>query len=222
MDYSDAGGNAWIGNIGFAGLPQDLTNLRAEKSVSANDTPHRLTFAAIYELPVGRGKPFGGNMNRVVNGVIGGWQVNTFVTFQTGQPLAFNDANGELADGTQRPSINGGKACADVSLDSVVNGAANYFNVDNFSHPGDQRPGNLGRYVADCRAPGIHNMDLGISKRIEFTESKYLEIRGDFFNALNTPRFGMQNTSFGSGNFGVISSQANQSRHGQIGFRFVF
>jgi hypothetical protein len=222
MDYSDAGGNAWIGNIGFAGLPQDLTNLRAEKSVSANDTPHRLTFAAIYELPVGRGRAIGNNMNRVLNGAIGGWQINTFVTFQTGQPLVFNDANGQLADGTQRPNINGGKACADVSVDRVVDGGANYFNVDNFSHPGDQQPGNLGRYIADCRAPGIHNMDLGISKRIEFTESKYLEIRGDFFNALNTPRFGMQNTSFGSGSFGVIDSQSNQSRHGQIGFRFVF
>jgi hypothetical protein len=35
MDYSDAGGNAWIGNLRFAGAPQDLTNLRAEKTVSA-------------------------------------------------------------------------------------------------------------------------------------------------------------------------------------------
>jgi hypothetical protein len=221
MDYSDAGANAWIGNIGFAGVPQDLTNLRAEKSVSSNDTPHRLTFAAIYELPVGRGRAIGKNMNRIVNGAIGGWQVNTFVTFQTGQPLVFNDANNQLADGNQRPNING-KACADVSVDTVVNGAANYFNVGNFSHPGDQRPGNMGRYISDCRGPGIHNMDLGLSKKVEFTETKYLEIRGDFFNALNTPPFGFPNTSFGSGNFGVINKQFNDSRHGQIGFRFVF
>ena len=74
MDYSDAGGNAWIGNLGFAGAPQDLNNLRAEKSVSANDVPHRLAFAAIYELPVGRGRALGHDMNRIVNGAIGGWQ----------------------------------------------------------------------------------------------------------------------------------------------------
>ena len=45
MDYSDAGGNAWIGNLGFIGAPQNVTNLRAEKSVSANYVPQRLAFA---------------------------------------------------------------------------------------------------------------------------------------------------------------------------------
>ncbi len=190
--------------------------------MSANDTPQRLAFAAIYELPVGRGRTLGRNMNRVLNGAIGGWQVNTFVTFQTGQPLVFSDSNQTVADGpNQRPNING-KACAKVGVYDVVNGAANYFNVANFSHPEDQTPGNMGRYIADCRAPGIHNIDLGISKKVEFTESRYLEIRGDFFNAFNTPRFGFPNTTFGSDGFGVINSQYNSPRHGQIGFRFVF
>ena len=32
-------------------------------------------------------------MNRVLNGVIGGWQLNTFVTFQSGQPLVFSDTS---------------------------------------------------------------------------------------------------------------------------------
>jgi hypothetical protein len=64
-----------IGNLGFIGAPRDLTNLRAEKSVSANDVPHRLAFAAISELPVGCGKAIGRNMNRIMNGAIGGWQV---------------------------------------------------------------------------------------------------------------------------------------------------
>jgi hypothetical protein len=222
MDYSDAGGNAWIGNLGFIGAPQDLTNLRAEKSVSANDVPHRLAFAAIYELPVGRGRPLGRNMNRILNGAIGGWQVNSFVTFQSGNPLVFSDSNQTLADSpNQRPNITG-KACSGAGLYSVVDGTANYFNVANFSHPADQTPGNMGRYISDCRGPGIHNIDLGISKRVEFKESMYLEIRGEFFNAFNTPRFGMPNTTFGSDSFGVINSQYNSPRHGQLGLRFVF
>lgn len=225
MDYSDAGGNAWIGNQGFSGAPQDLTNLRAEKSVSANDAPHRLAFAAIYELPVGRGRAFGKNMNRIVNGAIGGWQLNSFVTFQSGNPLVFRDSDQTLADsggrGAQRPDISG-KACSGADIYSVVDGTANYFNVGNFSHPADQTPGNMGRYISDCRGQGIHNIDLGLSKRVEFTESKFLEIRGEFFNAFNTPRFGFPNTTFGSPSFGVISRQYNSPRHGQIGFRFVF
>jgi hypothetical protein len=225
MDYSDAGGNAWIGNLGFAGAPQDLTNLRAEKSVSANDVPHRLAFAAIYELPIGRGRALGHNMNRILNGAIGGWQVNSFVTFQSGNPLVFGDStgsNGVLADSPNlRPSING-KACSGANIYSVVNGTANYFNVGHFFHPADQTPGNMGRYIADCRDQGIGNIDLGISKKVEFSENMFLEIRGEFFNAFNHPRFAMPDTVFGDDTFGVISSQYNSPRHGQIGFRFVF
>ncbi len=222
MDYSDAGGNAWIGNLGFIGAPQDLTNLRAEKSVSANDVPHRLAFAAIYELPVGRGRAIGKNMNRIMNGAIGGWQVNSFVTFQAGNPIVFSDSNQTLADSpNQRPNISG-KACSGAGIYSVVDGSANYFNVGNFSHPADQTPGNMGRYIADCRNQGIHNIDLGLSKRVEFSESKYVEIRAEFFNAFNTPRFGTPNTTFGGDSFGVINSQYNSPRHGQLGFRFVF
>jgi hypothetical protein len=222
MDYSDAGANAWIGSLGYVGAPQDLTNLRAEKSVSANDVPHRLAFAAIYELPVGRGRLIGNNMNRILNGAIGGWQVNSFVTFQSGNPLAFSASNQTLADSpNQRPNIDG-KACSGAGIMSVVDGTANYFNVGNFSQPADQTPGNMSRYISDCRDQGIHNIDLGLSKRVQFTESKFLEIRGEFFNAFNTPRFGMPNTTVGSDTFGVISSQYNSPRHGQMGFRFVF
>ena len=104
----------------------------------------------------------------------------------------------------------------------MVDGTANYFNVGNFSHPADQTPGNMGRYIADCRDQGIHNIDLGLSKKVEFTESRYLEIRAEFFNAFNTPRFGTPNTTFGGDSFGVINSQYNSPRHGQLGFRFVF
>jgi len=222
MDYSDAGANAWIGSLGYAGAPQDLTNLRAEKSVSANDVPHRLAFAAIYELPVGRGRPLGNNMNRILNGFVGGWQVNSFVTFQSGNPLAFSNSNQNLADSpNQRPDIIG-KACSGASIMSVVNGTANYFNFANFSAPPDQTPGNMSRYINDCRDQGIANADLGLSKKVAFTEKKYVEVRGEFFNALNHPRFAMPNTTYGSDTFGVISGQYNNPRHGQFGLRFVF
>ena len=137
----------------------------------------------------------------------------------------FADSNQTLADsggrGAQRPNIDG-KACSGAGIYSVVDGTANYFNVANFSHAADQSAGDMGRYISDCRSQGIHNIDLGISKRVEFTESKFLEIRGEFFNAFNTPRFGLPNTTFGSPSFGVISRQYNSPRHGQIGFRFVF
>ncbi len=223
IDDTDSGGNAWIGNLGFAGTPQDFTNRRAEKSVSANDTPHRLAFAVIYELPVGRGRPLGRQMNRALDGIVGGWRVSTNVALQTGGPTTFGLQNGRLADGTQRPNING-NACSGANVDAVVNGTANYFDSNAFAVPADQIPGTAGRYYSNCRQPGIHNLNFQLAKRISLRESMALEFRADFFNFLNTPRFYAGNTTFGSDSFGVIDSLASSSRprHGQIGIRFEF
>ena len=220
---SDEGGNAWIGHL-TAGEPQDLNNLAAEKSISANDTPHRLVFAVVYELPFGRGKAFGNNLNRVVNQFVAGWRVAPWVTLQTGQPIAISDGNGALADGSQRPNFSGGDPCTGDSNYAIINGnpGANYFNVSAFSHAADQMPGNAPRYFSNCRVPGIRNLDLGITKKFGITESKFFELRGEFFNFTNTPRFSLPGTSFGSTSFGVISGLQNGPRGGQLYLRFVF
>ncbi len=232
LTNSDAGGNAWIGGgggagIGFVGSPQDFTNLALEKSVSANDTPQRLTFAVIYDLPVGHGQQLGSNMNRVLDGVIGGWKLTPFVTFQTGQPISVDMANQRLADGHQRPNLIG-NPCTGASLDAIANGTASYFNNSAFSDPGDQLAGTAPRYLSTCRVPGIANLDLSIAKQFRIKESMYIEVRGDFFNSLNNPRFGApaansnDGTGWGADGFGGIFYQENQPRHGQIGIHFVF
>jgi hypothetical protein len=105
---------------------------------------------------------------------------------------------------------------------TVVDGNGNFFNQSAFSDPGDQVPGNAPRYFADLRTQGIRNLDFSIFKAFEFRENMSLQLRAEFFNFTNTPRFGMPNTSFGSTDFGLITNQSNQSRHGQIGIRFVW
>jgi hypothetical protein len=111
-----------------------LTNLRAEKSVSANDTPQRLVIAVVYELPLGRGKALGRGMNRVLDGFVGGWRVNTISTFQSGQPITLFESNNLLSDGHQRPNVTGnpcsGANILDVVSTSLGSGSANanYFN----------------------------------------------------------------------------------------------
>src|SRR6185437_1693441 len=85
-DDSSAGANNFMGNLGNA-APQELDHLEKEWSVSANDAPQRAVIAAVLTLPIGRGELIGGQMNPVLNGVIGGWQASTLTTFQSGQPL---------------------------------------------------------------------------------------------------------------------------------------
>ncbi|MCL2660250.1 MAG: carboxypeptidase regulatory-like domain-containing protein, partial [Acidobacteriaceae bacterium] len=61
--------------------------------------------------------------------------------------------------------------------------------------------------------------DLSMFKQFPlFREGQTFEIRGEFFNVLNTPNFGMPGTAFGTGgNFGrMTNSQVNDPRMGML------
>src|SRR5262249_10344248 len=103
-DDSSSGANSWVGNLQYDN-PQVLDDLKAEHGISANDTTHRFTTAVIFDLPVGRGRVVGGDMNKVLDAIVGGWSLYTFFTIQSGQPLPVFMASPRLADGDQRPNV---------------------------------------------------------------------------------------------------------------------
>src|ERR1700693_2355684 len=105
-DDSSAGFNAFVGTLN-AGNVQQLDQLKLEHSISAKDATHRFVFAASASVPIGRGLWIGKDMNRVLDGFVGGWSISTVVTFQSGQPLAFSTHgtfDGLFIDGNQRPN----------------------------------------------------------------------------------------------------------------------
>src|SRR4029077_10065205 len=72
-DISTVGGGANLGAI------QDYFNLAGERSPSIFDIRHRLSVAVIYDLPI-----FNKSSHTAVRALLGGWQVGTIVTEQTG------------------------------------------------------------------------------------------------------------------------------------------
>jgi hypothetical protein len=62
-----------------------------------------------------------------------------------------------------------------------------------------------------------------LMKKFYFTESTYLQLRFEVFNALNHPVFSSPTvTSPTSKTFGLIQSTANSPRAIQLGARFVW
>jgi len=167
--------------------------------------------------------------------VVGDWTISAFVTFQTGTPISIVMASSQLADGNQRPNVlcsavssgfsyhqaaaNGQDIASGANLDPST---ASVFNANCFGDPGDQVPGTAPRYFSSLRGDGIHNADLSISKEFVIREGMKLQVRGEFFNFTNTPRFNFPNTSFGDSAFGQVTSTLNTPRHTQIGLRFEF
>jgi hypothetical protein len=246
-DYSSAGRNNWVGALSL-GLPQQLDNLSAERSIGASDAPQRLAAAVVVDLPVGRNQWLGGDMNRTLDAFIGGWSIATMITEQSGQPMAIGLNNPLLANGSQRPDIvcgqlKSGTSMHDVALNwgtnstAISNGlppVASFFNANCFADPGDQIPGNARRYISGLRVDGIHNADLNLYKSFVPKEGMRIEVRAEMFNFTNHPRFGQPNSAVGSGPagsstlsnpfFGTISGDApgETPRFFQFGVRFVF
>src|SRR5215831_3429307 len=151
-DNSSAGFNPFVGNLnntsaGYTvGNPQQLDRLKNEWAVSANDATHRLVLATIVEVPVGKNRWIGKNMNRFVDGAVGGWSMSGIITKQSGQPLPVVMANSRLMDGNQRPDVICNNLSTGISYHNAASTGNPILNASCFVDPGDQIPGNAPRY----------------------------------------------------------------------------
>jgi len=220
-DDSSAGRNAWLGNLQFDN-PQLLDDLRAEHGISANDTPHRLTAAIIFDLPFGKDRWIGRGMSPVLDAIVGGWALNNVVTFQSGQPVTIYNSAGLLVDGNQRPNI----LCPQLSTglsyrDAAISGGS-VINQDCFGDPGDNIPGTAPRYYSNLRGDGIRNLDTSLSKEFKIHENHELQVRAEMFNAFNHQRFAFPDLGSGDGALGTVTSTTNNFRRMQFGARYQF
>ena len=200
---------------------QDAYNRSASRSLVEADIPQRFVSSFSYELPIGKGKRIGANWKRAGDLLLGGWQVNTMISFQSGFPLAIsNNPNTTNAlGGSQRPNSRGFNA----SLTGPTQDRLNAFvDAKAFSAPDPFTYGNVGRTLPDVRGPRLSNMNLSLFKTFALIERLKLQFRAEAFNFTNSPMFGMPNQSFGSAAFGTITATQNSPRQLQLALRLFF
>ncbi|HXJ40135.1 MAG TPA: hypothetical protein VNH18_12730, partial [Bryobacteraceae bacterium] len=86
--------------------------------------------------------------------------------------------------------------------------------------PAQYTYGNGGRNI--LRGPSRTNLDASIFKEVPLRERLRLQIRGEFFNALNHPQFDLPNATIGSTSAGIISSTVGSPRDIQGSLRLTF
>ncbi len=192
------------------------------KGPSANDFTHSLTISSVYELPIGRKRQIFGNMNRVLDAFIGGWQANGIYTFRTGLPSTATVSSGLASAEVNTGSTDRPNQIASAALSTHT--LAEYFNTAAFvSLPaGAYVFGNAGRDT--IRGPSFSNLDASLFKNFMILERFKLQVRGEFFNVANHPNYGQPGTSLGSATFGTITALASNAnmRQGQIGVKLLF
>jgi len=207
--------------LGNAGSKQDFYCRSCERSISAQDISQRLVMSFNYELPFGKGKAMGKDLPTVLEYVLGNWQVNGIITFQTSTPLQIGNGgnNTFLGSPGQRPNNNGKSAKKEGPIEDRLN---SYFDQTVFSQAGNYTFGNTSRTSPDLRGPGTRGFDASIFKRIRVGEGKNVEIRAEGFNAFNHPTWNGPGTAVNnSGSFGIITSKGG-NRTGQLALRFNF
>ena len=210
-------------NISDIALVQNHYDRQASRSRGAFDSPQRVTATASYEVPVGRGRRFLSNASRGVDYALGGWNISTFSTFQSGFPLEFSVNRSTIfgvGSGPQLPNAIGDPTAG-------ISGPHNqrlsrFFNTEAFAQPADFTFGNAGARISSVRSPGMNNVNLTLTKDFAVNERVTFRLRASSFNLLNHPVFSAPNTQFGTGNFGVVFGQANLSRQTELALRILF
>ena len=186
---------------GEVAVSQDSYNRRLDRGLSTYDRPLRLSTNFVYELPFYR------SQDGVAGHALGGWQVSSYLTFQSGSPfspLNGTDPAGALAgiDGlvgnSIRPNFGTALDVTHMSVEELLAaGGRTLFSPVTVA----QRVGNVGRNV--LRSDGIAQIDMSIVKNFHITESQSFQFRLEMYNMTNTRNFGIpeariNNTGFGN------------------------
>ena len=189
---------AWNNALSASAYWQNVYDQRSEWAPCYYDATHVLSSYAVYDLPVGRGKMLGKNVNAVVNEVIGGWAVSPIVSFRTGWPLPVygaQDESGTFGRGA-RADCSGIPSITKTALPGI--GVQWFTNTGQFTNPAVGTFGNCSPQLDGLRSPHYTDVDMSLHKDFPIRERFRLQFRSDFINAFNHVQYNAPNMSLGS------------------------
>ncbi len=204
-EFNDGYRAEWLPNFG----------IRGDYGLCDSDATNLYHLSGSYNLPVGRGRQFGASMNKAADLLLGGWEINFFYTYQSGQPFTVTCPNATTADF--------GCAADVVSGQDLYSGPHNFtqwLNPGAFANPpvasaiGQSDYSPLGGRVQQVRGPIFTNLDSSVLKNFNFTEATRVQFRAEAFNTTNTPPFaqpGQLNST--SGGFSSITATKNSNEN---------
>jgi hypothetical protein len=186
-----------------------------ERGPSEFQVPHTFSTSFGYELPFGKGKPIAGNANSIVNGFIGGWQLQGILIFRSGVPFT-PTVSRDIANtgvGGQRPNRIASGKLDDPTLEK-------WFDVAAFTLAPNYVYGNSGLRIL---SPDIvRTIDFSIFKQFQITENSRLQFRFEAFNLPNTPSFAAPVSTVDASNAGRVTSTSTAPRQMQVALKYTF
>jgi hypothetical protein len=219
-------------SAGEVAVSQNSFNRAADRGRSTYDRPHRFSANFVYEIPIG------GLDQKAARYALGGWQISSFITSQSGSPFTpLNGSDPTLALGgidglvgsAIRPNLNTSSDLSRMSVEQIWNaGGRSLFSTlptcqriagTNTCTP-LQRHGLAGRNI--LRSDGIASIDLSVMKTTRIAERHQLQLRADFFNFSNTRNFGIPPNAVTSANFANQWGTDGGNRRVFVSLKYLF
>jgi hypothetical protein len=215
---------------------------RVNVGPSSDYRNHVIIFTEVYELPFGRGKKFGGDLNRAADAIVGGWKLNSSWNLSSGLPFtpgldscsASSDTGpcrpdrvGSLEAGTRGGNpTKGGYWFQTTPIDPATGKPTRLVVAGQtagvWGQPALDTFGNVGRN--SYRGPKFFNIDASLFKDFSITERMKAQLQFQFFNILNHVNFDLPNGAVDDPAGGSISNIAYGStmRQFTIGAKISF
>jgi outer membrane receptor protein involved in Fe transport len=206
--------------------PGNLLDTPLEKRLLEFDAPQLLAVLVSHELPFGRGKRYAAGASRVLNGFIGGWNINLQYVMRSGPVFAFPNAAPLAARSakfthSQRDELarTKGRSEFDPSFDV-------FFDTSLFPRQA-QAPFTLRDFptrFADVRSKALNVWEISVFKEFAFRERIRWQIRADAQNAFNYPWFSrLQSSAVTDSRFGFLRLGPNsESREFVLSMKVLF
>jgi Carboxypeptidase regulatory-like domain/TonB-dependent Receptor Plug Domain len=224
-------------------VTEDFRLTRGEsRGLASEDRPHRITFAGIFYLPVGRDKRFFRGMPRALNAVFGGWEMAGAIIRESGRPWDFPNpednlpivylGGGELSNSQRERTIKGEEYM--MAFKPCVERRENNRNNANFGKyiltpssisygctaPNFRVVETYETYTAPLRdakfrRPAFTQIDVNFAKNWRIREKHTLQLRIEAFNLFNTPMFNRinYNRDVNSAEFGAINKSTQRQNN---------
>ena len=234
----------WSKDLGTAngqvgGQAQNPYNIKAQYGYVDPDYRHRFVASYTYQLPFGRGRMFGSNINRTLDAVAGGWQTAGIVTARTGEAytafLSYDPTNtgtgGPWPDRIHNPKDFSYNLAGQAALGCPATGKQTlqcFYNPGAFVIPalapgqtfahqfGDSGNGSL-------RGPDQVNVDFSAIKDFHITERQTVQFRAELFNLFNHPQFQIPGANpNAAGGQAITATLQDNQREVQFAVRYTF
>ena len=220
-----------IGNGVFLGGPpagDQIINAWSpglNRAISTFDTTHQINANWVAELPFGKGRPYAAGASRLVDALIGGWDLTGLYRWTSGFPVSIGNGsawstNWELAGYATQigPQPQTGL--------TVVGGVPNLFPNASLALQSYRQdfPGEVG-VRNSVRGPGYFGVDMGLDKTFKITENHQVRFSWETFNVFNSVRFDAltASTAIDQGSaFGTMSKTLTVPRVMQFALRYSF